>query len=40
LPDEGAMIDIVKRNPSALGWLSKEPTDKSLRTLLMLKGPP
>ncbi|MCW5643153.1 MAG: hypothetical protein KIT63_13725 [Rhodoferax sp.] len=40
LPDEGAMIDIVKRNPSALGWLTKEPTDKSVRTLLTLKGPP
>ena len=40
LPDEGAMADIVKRNPSALGWLSKEPTDKALRTLLVLKGVP
>ena len=40
LPDEGAMADIVKRNPSALGWLSKEPTDKALRTLLVLKGAP
>ncbi len=37
LPDETAMIDIVKRNPSALGWLSKEPLDKQLRTLLVLK---
>jgi hypothetical protein len=40
LPDETAMIDIVKRNPSALGWLSKEPTDKQLRTLLVLKESP
>ena len=40
LPDETAMIDIVKRNPSALGWLSKEPADKQLRTLLVLKEAP
>ena len=37
LPDEAAMIDIVKRNPSAIGWLSKEPTDKLLRIALVLK---
>lgn len=39
LPDEAAMVDIVKRNPSAVGWLSKEPGDKQLRTLLVLKEP-
>ena len=37
LPDEAAMIDIVRRNPSAIGWLGTEPADKSLRTLLVLK---
>lgn len=37
LPDEAAVIEAVKRNPSALGWLSKEPTDKQLRTLLVLR---
>lgn len=37
LPDEAAMIDIVKRNPSALGWLGKEPVDKQLRVLLVIK---
>lgn len=37
LPDEGAMIDLVRRNPSALGWLSKEPNDKQIRVLLVLK---
>ena len=37
VPDEAAVIDAVKRNPSALGWLSKEPTDKQLRTLLVLR---
>ena len=40
LPDEAAMIDIVRRNPSALGWVSKEPTDKQLRVLLVLKEAP
>jgi hypothetical protein len=40
LPDETAMIDIVKRNPSAIGWLSKEPTDKQVRTVLVLKEAP
>jgi hypothetical protein len=40
LPDETAMVNIIKRNPSAIGWLSKEPADKSLRTLLILKAPP
>lgn len=37
LPDEQAMADFVKRNPNAMGYLSKEPTDKALRTLLVLK---
>jgi hypothetical protein len=37
LPNEAAMVDIIKRNPSAVGWLTKEPADKSLRTLLVLK---
>jgi hypothetical protein len=37
LTDETAMVDAVKRNPGAIGWLSKEPTDKLLRTLLVLK---
>lgn len=37
LPDEQAMTNLVKRNPNAIGWLSKEPADKGLRTLLVLK---
>ena len=37
LPEEAAVIDAVKRNPNALGWLSKEPADKQLRTLLVIK---
>ena len=37
MPDEAAVIDAVKRNLNALGWLSKEPADKQLRTLLVIK---
>lgn len=37
LPDEAAVIEALKRNPNTVGWLSKEPTDKQLRTLLVLK---
>ena len=37
LPDETAVAGILRRNPSALGWLSKEPTDAGLRTVLVIK---
>lgn len=37
LPDETAMVEIVKRNTSAIGWLTKAPTDRQLRTLLVIK---
>lgn len=37
LPDEAAMAAAVKRNPNAIGWLSHEPSDRSLRTVLVLK---
>jgi hypothetical protein len=37
LADETAVIDAIKRNPNAVGWLSKEPADKQLRTLLVIK---
>ena len=37
LPDEAAMAGILRRNPSALGWLSKEPSDAGLRTVLVIK---
>lgn len=39
LPDEAAMLGILRRNPSALGWLSKEPTEPGLRTVLVIKEP-
>lgn len=39
LPDETAMASILRRNPSALGWLSKEPTEPGLRTVLVIKEP-
>ena len=37
LPDEAAVIAALKRNPNAVGWLTKETVDKQLRTLLVLK---
>jgi hypothetical protein len=40
LPDETAMAGILRRNPSALGWLSKEPTEPGLRTVLVIKETP
>lgn len=40
LADEAAVIDALKRNTNTLGWLSKEPADKQLRTLLVLKERP
>ena len=35
--DEAAMIETVKRSPSAIGWVRKEPADKQLRVLLIIK---
>ena len=35
--DEAAMIETVKRNSNAIGWLQNEPTDKQLRVLLVIK---
>ncbi|MCE4556045.1 hypothetical protein [Pelomonas cellulosilytica] len=37
LPDEAAMAGVLRRNPSALGWLSKEPGDPGLRTVLVIR---
>ncbi|XVJ68681.1 MAG: hypothetical protein HEQ39_02805 [Rhizobacter sp.] len=37
LPDETTIVEIVKRNQNAIAWLSKEPNDKQLRTLLVIK---
>jgi hypothetical protein len=37
LPSEAAMIETVRHNPRAIGWLTREPNDKQLRTLLILK---
>lgn len=37
--DEAAMIDTIKRNPSAIGWVRKEPADRQLRVLLVIKDP-
>ena len=38
LPGEAAMADLVRRNPSAVGYLLQEPAaDKGLRVVLVLK---
>ena len=37
LPSEAAMLDVVRRNPSAIGYLTQEPTDKGVHTVLVLK---
>ncbi len=37
LPSEAAVLDVVRRNPSAIGYLTQEPTDKGVRTVLVLK---
>jgi len=37
LPGETAMADVVKRNPSAIGYLLQEPVDKGLHVVLVLK---
>jgi hypothetical protein len=37
LADEAAMIATVKRSPGAIGWLRKEPADRQLRVLLVIK---
>ncbi|MDE2370863.1 MAG: hypothetical protein KGN16_17985 [Burkholderiales bacterium] len=37
LADEAAMVAAVRGNPNAIGWLPHEPTDRRLRTLLVLK---
>jgi hypothetical protein len=39
LPDEAAMLAMVKRNPSAIGYLLREPADKGVRVVLVLKDP-
>jgi hypothetical protein len=40
LPDEATVVEIVKHNANAIAWISSAPTDKGLRTLLVLKEPP
>jgi hypothetical protein len=36
--DEAALVETVRRNPAAIGYLSQEPADKGLRVVLVLKG--
>jgi hypothetical protein len=37
LDSEAAMIDVVKRNQGAIGYVSQEPTDKDVQVVLTLK---
>ncbi|HEY8877899.1 MAG TPA: hypothetical protein VIN03_10070 [Roseateles sp.] len=37
LADEAAMVGTLRRNPGALGWLSREPTEPGLRSVLVIK---
>ena len=40
LPSEAAVIDMVRRNPSAMGYVSSEPTDRGVRVVLTLRTTP
>jgi ABC-type phosphate transport system substrate-binding protein len=37
LPNDATVIEVVKRNPGAIGYLGKAPTDASLAVVLVLK---
>lgn len=37
IPTEAALLDLIKRNPSAIGYLSQEPSDKGVKVVLVLK---
>ena len=40
LADEAAMTHTILHNPNAIGWLSSAPTDKGLKTVLILTEEP
>ena len=37
LPDDDSVIRAIKENPGAIGYVSKESTNKGVKTLLILK---
>ncbi len=37
LPTEQSVVDLVKRNPGAIGYVGQEPQDKGVRVVLTLK---
>lgn len=37
LPDERAVVEVVKRNPNALGYLGSPPADKGVRVVLVAR---
>lgn len=40
LPTEAAVIEMVRRNPSAIGYVASEPTDRGVRVVLTLPSKP
>lgn len=39
LPSEAAVLDVVRRYPGAIGYLDREPADKAVHVVLVLKEP-
>ncbi len=40
LPSEAAVVEMVKRNPSAVGYVGYEPADRGVRVVLTLRAAP
>jgi hypothetical protein len=40
LDGSAAMIEMVRRDPAAIGWLPEAPSQEGLRTVLVLRDPP
>ncbi len=39
IASEAEMLGLVRHNPNALGWVTHEPADKQIHTVLVLKEP-
>lgn len=40
LPGEAVMLDVIRQNPGAIGYVTSEPTGKGVRIVLVLKDTP
>lgn len=40
LPGEAAMLEVIRRNPGAIGYLGRDPGDKGLHLVVVLKDAP